>query len=325
MLSLLVVCYLFLGGLGAGICCVATVLGLMVPSDAISRTVFRRQGARYRAFCAPEVYRRLFFPAFMAALVILLIAVTCLAADLGRADRVFLLLLHPTASYIALGTYALMACIVLGLLCAWAWGGGAGWRLGLLRVLQVVTLIVALVVMVYTGLMLQSLQAVPLWATPWLPVLFVLSSLSCGAACLLGMAQVNGMALQFAGVMRRLVVADAVVIVLEVLAVAALVASVGVSGAGGAGGEMLNPTAAAAVDAVRNLLWGQQAYLFWAVFILAGLAVPLLLDIVLARASRSLPMVALAASGCVLAGGFVLRFCIVEAGLHPALMMPVIG
>ena len=95
--------------------------------------------------------------------------------------------MHPTASYLAVGSWALAACLALAAALGLAWLGVGVWNVALVRVVHVVAGLASLVVMVYTGLLLQSLGAVPLWATPWLPALFAASSLSCGAAVIVGL------------------------------------------------------------------------------------------------------------------------------------------
>lgn len=319
MFGSLIVCYLFLGGAGAGACLASAVLGLLAPRERVAVLLPRRFGASPRAVLrAPAPYRRFVGAGFAVALVVLLLGVACLAADVGRADRIVLLLTSPTASFVAVGAWALGACALLAAALALAWGGLASWGDGAVRVLEALAVVCAPVVMAYTGLLLQSLSAVPLWASPWLPVLFVLSSCSCGIALVLGAAQLSGAAGAFSAVVRRLAAADAAVIVLEVLAAAAYL---GFSWADSAAGATASGTGMAAAASVQALATGSHAGLFWGGFVLAGLAVPLVLDMVLAHARRNLPAAALAAAACVLAGGFVLRWCLVEAGMQPMLVM----
>ena len=86
-----------------------------------------------------------------------------------------------------------------------------------------------------------------------------------------------------------------------------------------AGAPLSNGTELAAAQSVRELVQGSNAQLFWGCFAVLGLAVPFALDVVLALRRRPLPGVVLFASACVLAGGFVMRFCVVAAGAHPVL------
>ena len=286
MLSDLVVCYLFLGGTGAGLCLVLSVLGLLVPRSCLSTP----PGVHLHPSAA---YRKLLGSGLVAAFVLLALGIVCLVADLGNAERMILLLVHPTASYLA------------------AWLGVGVWNVALVRVVHVVAGLASLVVMVYTGLLLQSLGAVPLWATPWLPALFAASSLSCGIACALALAQITGAASAFGAVLGRLAAVDAAVIVVE--------AAIFVYAASQAGAPLSNGTELAAAQSVRELVAGRNAQLFWGCFVVLGLAVPFALDIVLALRRRPLPGVVLFASACVLVGGFVMRFCVVAAGAHPVL------
>ena len=86
MFSELVVAYLFLGGTGAGALLIAAVLMLLADERAVSRGVvvrFRDNGS--------AAYRRLFVPILVASLVVLVLGVLCLAADVGRLDRILLL------------------------------------------------------------------------------------------------------------------------------------------------------------------------------------------------------------------------------------------
>lgn len=307
MLSDLVVCYLFLGGAGAGLALVLSVLGLLVPRACVSTP----PGVRLRPNAA---YRKLLGSGFAAAVVLLALGIVCLLADLGNAERVILLLLQPAVSYLSVGSWALAACLVLAGALALAWLGAGVWSLAVVRALHAIAALVAAVVMVYTGLLLQSLGAVPLWSTPWLPALFVASSLSCGIACVLALAQLTGAAHAFAATLGRLAAVDAVVIVIE-----AAVVAVYVHAASQAAVPLSNGTELAAAQSIHELIAGENAQLFWAGFVALGLAVPLVLDGVLATRRRPLPGVALFAAACVLAGGFVMRFCVVAAGAHPVL------
>ena len=172
----------------------------------------------------------------------------------------------------------------------------------------------ALGVMGYTGLLLSDMVSIDFWHTPWLIALFMASSLSCGIACALALAQITGAASAFGAMLGRLAAIDAAVIVVE-----AAIVAVFVYAASQAGAPLSNGTELAAAQSVRELVQGSNAQLFWGCFAVLGLAVPFALDVVLALRRRPLPGVVLFASACVLAGGFVMRFCVVAAGAHPVL------
>ena len=298
MLGPLIVCYLFLGGTGAGACLVLAVLGMLAPRELVAvqgaggRGASRGPAGAHAVLRPPAPYRRLLAPGYAAALVALALGMVCLLADVGRADRLLLLLTSPALSHVAVGAWSLAVCAALAL--------------------------AALAVMLYTGLLLQSLNAVPLWATPWLPALFVLSSLSCGMALVLAAAQLTGAAFAFVTVLGRLAAVDAAVVVLEALVLAAFV---GTALAGIGGDFLVDRTDEALAASAEALVAGEAAWLFWGGFVLAGLAVPFALDVALARLRRPRPALALVAAACVLAGGLAMRFCVVEAGMHPLLAM----
>ncbi|OUO91816.1 polysulfide reductase [Gordonibacter sp. An230] len=305
MLSDLVVCYLFLGGAGAGTLLVLCALALLSM-----RAIAPTDGARLRASI---LYRRLLVPGFASAFALLALGAVCLAVDLGSFDGALLLFVRPRVTHLTVGAWALAAGLLLSALSCAAWSSARGWRLSVVRALCVLGAVDALATMAYTGLLLGGVGAVPLWASPWLPALFAISALSCGAACVIGAAHLAGAARLFPGVLRRLAAVDAVAVVAEVVAATGLVTFAL------AGGSMGGASREAAVASAEMLVAGPNAWLFWGGFALAGLVVPFALDLVLARAHRPRPYAALAAAASVLVGGFVMRWCVVVAGAHPAL------
>lgn len=105
MFGELVVCYLFLGGAGAGACLVLSIMGVLVPRDLFLKSF-------ERSIIASWEYRKLFGFGFAFALVAFVAGILCLFADLGRADRVLLLLSSPRAVHITIGAYALIFCVL---------------------------------------------------------------------------------------------------------------------------------------------------------------------------------------------------------------------
>lgn len=312
MLGTLAVGYLFLGGAGAGAIVVASGLDL-----ALVRAPFGTD-ARVSVDEAPPCERVAAF-ALLAGFAALALGVLCLLFDLGRIDRVLDLFLRPSPTYLTVGSFALAVLAACGAFLTLV-------RLAYLPsvpraaavAVEAVAVAVGLVVMVYTGLLLQGLGAVALWRSPFVPVLFTLSSLSCGSALVLAAAQLTGAASAFATVLGRLAVVDAVVIVLEA---AALAVFAGTALAGVGGDFVVGRTAEALAASAEALVAGEAAWLFWGGLVLAGLAVPFALDVILARLRRPRPAIALVAAACVLAGGLAMRYCVVEAGMHPLLAM----
>jgi formate-dependent nitrite reductase membrane component NrfD len=144
---------------------------------------------------------------------------------------------------------------------------------------------------VYTGVLLSTLGARALWSSALLGPLFLVSGVSTGAALLL--------LFRLSDEERHLVGAwDRVAIVLELVVMLLFLVGLVTSGAGGKA-------------AAELLLGGPFTAPFWALVVIAGLAVPLLLGAL--EVGLRLPMTR-AAPVLVLAGGLALRWIMVAAG-----------
>ena len=296
----LIAVYLFLGGTSAGAYAVLAVLDV-----ASNMSTWNRHDERNRASHAPKslcesTYQRIRRIVYGATLCILMLGVLCLIADLGRPDAFYYLLLYPTSSLISIGALALSLLMGSSL----AAFGDAAFSLGAhvrraLWVLKAVGIPVAFVVMAYTGMLLKSVVAVKFWQTMWLPVLFVLSALSCGCAVIMlalcscedrrAVRQWDVKLLRF----------DFVFVVLELLVTILLFAS-------------LAPVASA------DVLTGRHSQLFWGGFVLCALLLPIVIEMFSLMSGRHLSAPATAfASVLVLVGGLCLRLVMVAAGVQP--------
>ena len=198
-MGLSIVIYLFLGGTGAGACLVAACLGISAlrlafrgsfanpNKSAISHPAAERARCNGRRLLAESLYaaRKTLTASFMAAAFCLAAGACFLLVDLGRPDRALSLLTHPAPSYVAVGAWALGICLCLALLLAFAWKRHATLPPALGFALHGITAIASAVAMAYTGLLLASIMATPLWNSPWLAPLFFLSAASCGCAVVL--------------------------------------------------------------------------------------------------------------------------------------------
>lgn len=237
------------------------------------------------------------------------------------------LFISPAPTYIAFGAWSLVVCILSVLVLSLVWIGVVPAPRRILGVIEVVVMTSALAVMLYTGVMLSGLQAVPLWNTPGLVALFALSSLSCGIALLLLSALASGSARTFASTISRLFAIDAVLIVLEVAALVCFLVSVWPPT--DAASQLANYTDRAAAASVASILSGRFALLFWVGFVGLGLLAPLAQDVVhLARrigfgrsaiTLQSRSILTLSTAVCVLCGGAFLRMIVVGAAMHPLL------
>ena len=163
---------------------------------------------------------------------------------------------------------------------------------------------VAGVVVAYTGLFLASMPAVPLWASPWLPPLFVASALSCGCALLACTCVLTGSGEEFASTLRRVQKADVAAIACEL----AVLAAFGIAALGGSETARLS---------MERLVAGDLAPAFWGAVVALGLVAPGACE---AFGKRVSARVAVFACAFVLVGGFFLRWCIAQAGMPPDLV-----
>lgn len=183
------------------------------------------------------------------------------------------------------------------------------------KVLACIGVPVSIAVAVYTGILLGAAPAIPLWGTWLLPVLFTVSAFDTGvAAVAIAVALEKGdEAHKLQVLLEKLTV---VLVVLEMVVLAAFVLTM----QGGSADE---------ARSIGVLTGGALAPQFWLLVVAVGLAVPLLAaltQIVAAskgKEDQSIAAVApLAGAACALVGGFTLRFVVLAAGLHAAVVGP---
>lgn len=302
MFGYAIACYLAFGGAGGGLCLVAGGAGLCIPRALAAKGPLGE-------------YRALLGWSFSAAAMLLVLAALLLLADAGNATALGSLLFSGRATYLTVGTWALGLCTASSAALAFLWRGGlAAWRLGAVRALMALAAVLSLAVIVYAGAFLASMRAVPLWSTPWLPPLFVFSSLSCGAGAFVAIARLHGVEKAFARFLRMVTAVDVAAVLLEALFAALLIASLLL-----APGE--GESAAAGAGSAWSLLAGEYAWAWWGGFAALGVAAPLAIDAVLLHGGRTAdlhPNLAIVLAVCTLAGALMLRICLVMTGAHPA-------
>lgn len=319
MLSELIITYLFLGGMGAGCSLVTALLSLAADPAALDAALRSRM-----ASAGAGLWKRFFGALNAAALAALLLGAICLLADLGRPDRLLLLLFEPHPTYVAFGAWSIVILMATQIATLLLWGGVLKATRTVAVSIFVITAGASACVVLYTGLMLSGVSAVPLWGTPWLVVLFALSALSCGIALAMVAAFASRTLKPFRSSILRLAQMDAVLIVGEVLVGAFCLLSIWLS-AGGSMGPATG-TDAAAFSSMEELLVGSWAVLFWVGFAIIGLLVPFIQEIVFSRrlaqgGTLADPVILflLGTAACVLLGGFLLRLLVVEAAIQPVL------
>ncbi|WP_225748684.1 NrfD/PsrC family molybdoenzyme membrane anchor subunit [Paraeggerthella sp. Marseille-Q4926] len=302
----LIVLYLFLGGTAAGSFAVLSAVDLYAAFSFRLRFGFVGVPVGYsghRALSATQ--ERITKTGYSISFSMVVVGMLCLLADLGRPEAFYLLFLYPTGSFVSIGTFALTlfsACLavalaqsVLALPPVWE-------RIALAA--KAVGMVLAVAVMVYTGMLLENVVAVGLWRSAWLPVLFLLSALSCGCGVvLLSTCFSEGYAGTSSWV-KGLSVVDLVIVVFEAVVAVACAATV---------------NAASVERPFDALLVGDQLCAFWFGFVGCGILIPLVIEAsaLTARKNHSSGVVA-AMAVLLLVGGFCLRFVLVSAGVQTA-------
>jgi formate-dependent nitrite reductase membrane component NrfD len=284
--------YLFFAGTGSGAAFVVFIL------DSYLR-VFRPW--------AFQQYRFLIAPGLIAGILLVALGSVFLVFDLGRFDRLVALFLNPSLSILSIGAWALIVFLLVTIAQLFLRLQYAAQVPKLLHILiRWLSAAASVTVMTYTGILLQSLHAIHFWATPLLPALFALSSLSAGAALLLVMAfarQSDGLAVRpFARLSRfhiPILLGEFLILALYLW--------------------LMTRHSVTATSAVATLLWGNYALLFWGGVVCCGLLIPFVLE-VFSRSRTDWNML-LASSMLLLAGALALRFCILGVGAPPILQL----
>lgn len=286
--------YLFVGGMSAA----AYYVGVL--ADLIGKGHYR-DIARVSSYAVA-------IPIFVGLFMLLL--------DLGQPLRFWHLLFQSgplnrgliflPGSVMSLGTWFLVA---FSLLCGviyplmWLSEEKVGKRLPLIpllsgkdsarRLIGAFGLPFALLVAVYTGVLL-AVTSRPVWAdTPLLPPLFVLSATSTGIAAIVFLMSLSSRSDH--DILALLEKGDSFVIKVELVFVALLLVAL-----------LFSP---GAVGSIKDLMFGSYSIFFWLGFIFVGLVLPLNLQRYINDKNR----LALLSSALVLFGGFYLRYIILLA------------
>ena len=145
---------------------------------------------------------------------------------------------------------------------------------------------------IYTGILLSAFSARPFWNSGVLGVLFLVSGLSTAAALIVLLARQHSEKELFTRI-------DLVLILAEIGLVALMLIS-------------LASGSAQHLDALESVMGGPYTILFWGLFVGIGLMIPLLLEILeISGVNKSLAMLA---PVLVLIGGYALRQVVLDAG-----------
>lgn len=309
----LIVNYLFLGGLSAGLFFVSALATFLYKIDEPSPYT---RIARLGAFLAP-------WP----------VAIGCflLIFDLGRWYHFYKLFVHlRLVSPMSIGSWLLVLFNLVALVNAYAWLTenqrndllaklpGAFRFLGKLnydidhwrRRIAVVGLPISVAVGIYTGVLLGAVQSRPFWNTNLVAQLFLFSALSTGcAALILGLAGRE----QTTQELRLLYGLDICFMVLEFFIVLPYLIH----------GQL---SVQAVQDSLTLILGGPFTILFWVFFLGLGLLTPLVIELkelvpvlVSNREFHYNRLLAASTALLILGGGFLLRYIFVFAGQMSAM------
>jgi len=264
------------------------------------------------------------------------IGVLLLVVDLGQPFRFWHLFTQfNVMSPMSLGTWILLLWVIIAVIMVMLWWIGnrqskakVGGLEGVTGFLGWVNLVLAVLLMAYTGVLL-AVSNQSLWAgTVLLPCLFVVSAISTGVAILIlgaitanaiskgSMAELKLALNQIFGttdwtvsnkMVGRLAEADAIVIGAEIAALIGYVIWLGVSSMAGAG------------EALRLITIGSpgMAVLFWVGVVILALLIPFVLDL---RnwgkdiETKAVWRMVIVSSACAILGGLVLRAVITIGG-----------
>lgn len=173
--------------------------------------------------------------------------------------------------------------------------------------LEVFGVIFGLLVAVYTGALLATPHAFPLWNSAALPILFLVSAMSTGAALVIGFAAIKRpeefKAMEWVSNAHYWLPIAELVLVFFLMWVTYH------------NGE-------AGMNSVLVLMVGQYALAFWLGFIIVGLVLPLIIESVGRFGKKESRGMTACADVCVIIGGYLLRWLIIVAALPVTLVVP---
>ena len=305
----LIVNYLFLGGLSAGIFFVSALATYLQENG---QPAYPRI-AKYGAMMAP-------WPVAFGSFLLIF--------DLGNWYRFYkLFVTFRWESPMSIGSWLLMIFTTLTFLYFWSWLPAefrqklfalvpkrlaflnrlnvdlSGWS----RPLAMAGFPFAVGVGIYTGVLLGAVQARPFWNTNLVAQMFLFSALSTGTAALILALSINRKSLDFKQI-RFLYTLDICFITLEFFIVLPSLIH----------GEL---SVRAVQEALKLILGGPYTVAFWLFFMGMGLLLPLFVElwemkpVLLARATmHHNKVLAAGAAFLVLTGGYLLRYIFVYAG-----------
>lgn len=279
--------YLFLGGLAAGLLFFASLYTILGREDKAPTAV------KWASFIAP---------------VALVVGLLALFLDLRH--KLFFWRLYTTIrieSPMSWGAWTLMAITPLSIIWSasylkelvpgWDWkykilNRFEAWVIRNRKSLAWIMIFLAVILGIYTGILLSAFNARPLWNTSILGLLFLTSGLSTGAATIMWMSKDHEEKKIFSRI-------DLLLIVIELFLITHMLMG-------------FMASTAVQIEAAKLLLGGPFTVTFWVFVVILGLLFPAFLEALELLWGYKIPAAVPAA--LVLIGGLVFRFVILEAG-----------
>jgi formate-dependent nitrite reductase membrane component NrfD len=230
-----------------------------------------------------------------------------LIADLGKPVNFWRAFMKPQTSWIARGTIIISFFLIIDFLHIILWI----WPFHLLAdsvstryFISLIGLLFAFGTMIYTGILLGASRPIAFWSTAMLPLLFLISALSTGIMAVILSSSVAGGVKEGLTVFEKL---DIILIILEIFVIALYLQAT----------HRVYESRASA----KLVLSGSVAPLFWLGVAIAGLLLPLTLELIgvfsLSGSDGHITVVIASIFGII--GGLILRQVILSGGIHAPL------
>jgi len=235
---------------------------------------------------------------FIAWLLSLLMGISYMI-HLSKPFRFWRMFMKPGTSWIARGFIFIMlfiGCTFIQLILSYWFPGSAAEV-----VFKILAGIFAFAQSIYTGFAVSYVNAIKLWNSAILPILFVICGFSGGLAILMGISlggsEAQIMAIE--NVIRVILVAFAVILVVY----------------------LWNTTysSAAAREAVASLMGGNIAAIFWVGVVLLGVIIPIAVSVTTYFATEASDALLVMAVITEILGSLALRYVILKAGMYSPL------
>lgn len=290
MFNMYIVWYLFLAGTGSGAYALAALFSF------IGRRFNRDDLREYRIISGGGFWLGPLLVAFSAVFLIF---------DLGSPEKAISIFLTPKLSILNVGSWALLLFCLLACFSLFLHTSErVEVARSVLSVVEVLTLLAALAVMTYTGVLVSSFKAVPFLYSPLVIILFIISSFSAGAAIitLYGFFNQHRKAMRYGlPVISRI---DVACIAFEVIVLTGLFIQKTIE-------------SEIAQSSVQNILFGEGFLVFWVCLVGLGIALPVILTFISRKTPQPISAVTWAISAmAILVGSFALRYCLLIGGLR---------